>query len=159
MKNVFLILVVLLVSKTSFAQYQSKGMDLTAFAEDTVLVPSPPSLTEGIALPKGKKASPKLRNMGIGLAALGVTFIVGGANMVKKADGQTSYSYTSSTNGGTQESGDIGGAFGAMGIIGGSLATIGGVVMTVVGQKKLSKAKKNITFDISPNAVYFAYRF
>jgi hypothetical protein len=112
---------------------------------------------ESISIKKSNGA--KIRNIGIGLTSFGILCIVGGASMVKAADGVVSYNYQYNSNGETHEEGSAKGAFGALGIVGGSVAVIGGVTMWIIGQRKINNSKQNVSFSILPNGAYFAYRF
>ncbi len=111
---------------------------------------------------KGKS----LRNAGIGLFAFGVAAIGGGIAMVAAADGVTYYRSSSSSssssssgsyNSGPKEEGSFLGAMGALGIVGGGLATAGGIVMWHFGQRKVNRSK--IEVNITPVSGSLCYRF
>jgi hypothetical protein len=105
------------------------------------------------------KLHPGLRNTGIVFTALGLATILGGAAMVNAADGVTSYS-SQTYNGVTQTEGSFSGAMGALGIVGGSVSTAGGIVMLIFGNKKLQKQKRRATeVSLSFNSFRLIHHF
>jgi hypothetical protein len=102
-----------------------------------------------------KEVSPRLRYTGIVFTLLGIGTIAGGGAMVGAADGVT---YYSNTNYGGAE-GSFMGAMGALGIVGGSISTIGGLTMCFFGNKKLQREKRRTTLNFAPNSATIAYQF
>jgi hypothetical protein len=105
-----------------------------------------------------------LRNTGIGLFVFGIAAIGGGIAMVTSADGVTYYHSSTNTSSntygnssGTQEEGSLTGAMGALGIIGGGLATAGGIVMWHFGQKKINRS--NVKVNFTPTSAGICYSF
>lgn len=108
---------------------------------------------------KPRKVTPRLRNTGIIFTVMGVGFIAGGISMVKSADGVTYYS-SNTYNGQTTTEGNATGAFGALGIVGGSIAVLGGVTMWYFGSKNLKKrGGHRASLNVSPGSVYLTYNF
>ena len=105
-----------------------------------------------------KKVTPRLRNTGIIFTIMGACFIAGGIAMVNSADGVTYYS-SNTYNGYTTEEGNATGAFGALGIVGGSIAMIGGGTMWFFGSKNLKKGGHRASLNFSPSSVYLTYNF
>jgi hypothetical protein len=101
---------------------------------------------------------PRLRNTGIGFTLCGIATIIGGSAMVSAADGETSYN-SSTYNGQTQTQGSFLGAMGAMGIVGGSISTVGGMAMWYFGNKKLKKEKRRATVSLGLNSATITYAF
>lgn len=111
-------------------------------------------------IPVKALANTKLRNMGIGLTILGLATIYGGSAMVKKANEENTTTETFTGTLYPDEEDDVTRTMGKAGIIGGSIATVGGLVMTYFGQRKLkTKKNKKLTYAISHNAMYIAYQF
>lgn len=104
-------------------------------------------------------ANAKLRNMGIGLTVLGLATIYGGSAMVKKANEENTSTETFTGTLYPDEEDDVTRTMGKAGIIGGAIATVGGLVMTYFGQKKLSTKSKRLSYSISYNNMYIAYQF
>lgn len=103
----------------------------------------------------------KMKTGGILLLVGGALAIVGGIAMVAGADGETHYQ---SNNG--EETGDIGGAFGAMFIVAGIPMTVAGGVLTGIGSKKIrfyedEKSGMNCSLFMNPakRQIGLAYQF
>ncbi|OFX22185.1 MAG: hypothetical protein A2033_14520 [Bacteroidetes bacterium GWA2_31_9] len=105
-----------------------------------------------------KTIKPRLRNTGIVFTIMGAVFIAGGIAMVNSADGVTYY-YSNTYNGHTTTEGDATGAFGALGIVGGSIAMLGGGTMWFFGSRKLKKGGHRTALNFSPSSVYLTYNF
>jgi hypothetical protein len=101
---------------------------------------------------------PRLRNTGIGFTLFGIATIIGGSAMVSAADGETSYS-SNNYNGQTQTQGSFTGAMGTLGIVGGSISTIGGMAMWYFGNKKLQKEKRRASVSLGFNSATISYKF
>jgi hypothetical protein len=104
----------------------------------------------------GMTSGAGLRNGGIAVAVAGVGMVAGGIAMMLDA-GSSYYSY-SNNNGYVEEEGSIEGGLGFVLTGVGALATAGGIVMIIIGQKKINR-KARASFKVTPASAAFAYRF
>lgn len=98
---------------------------------------------------------PRLRNNGIALTCAGLVTCITGIALVTDA-GTASYSY-SNTNGNVVEEGSPKGGLGGVMVGAGALSSAGGIVMWVLGEKKISREKRRATVSLSFSSVHFSY--
>jgi hypothetical protein len=98
--------------------------------------------------------------IGRGMTIGGGVLLVTGLALASTADSY-SYSYTTSSNGTTTESGDIKGAIGVLFIAGGVGLTIPGIIIWSKGAKRLKEYKEtnNLTFDLRGTSGVLTYHF
>lgn len=98
---------------------------------------------------------PRLRNNGIVFTCVGLVTCITGFALVANA-GTASYSY-SNTNGNVVEEGSPKGGLGGIMIGAGALSSTGGIIMWVLGEKKISREKRRATVSLSFTSVHFSY--
>jgi hypothetical protein len=100
----------------------------------------------------------KMKTTGIVLLSAGIVTLISGL-AIGVSEGSFSYEYHSYGNGQVEESGTpMAGVAGVMVGVG-TLATVGGVILTVFGQKKVNAYKKRLGLNIMPSGVRLCYYF
>lgn len=160
-KSFVFLLLMLFTSTAIFSQNNNTPLNLSNAAgqNDLTALQAPSMMYKKPLMQASLKATQGagLRNAGIAVAAAGVCLIGGGIAMILDA-GTASYQY-SNTNGYVEESGSLQGGLGGVMVGVGALATAGGIVMIIIGQKKFKRSNSRTSLNLSPVFTSFTYRF
>ncbi|MGJ7030752.1 hypothetical protein [Niabella hirudinis] len=98
----------------------------------------------------------KLRRAGIVLTSGGIACVAGGIALIAAGEDQSNNGYNYYTDDTPGEAKII---VGAMGIAGGIMALGGGITMWAIGNNRLKKYSKRVSFDAGGRSATLAYKF
>lgn len=151
------------MNKTYLTAILLMVVTLTVSAQEIVLAKNIAADQVSFSLPMKKEYVPglKMRNIGRTLTICGGVSLITGVILMSGAD-ELYYNTSTSTNGGSSESGDPQGAIGLLLTIAGTGMTVTGIILWSKGQKKYNyykDEKPTVSFRSGSRGLTLAYTF